>query len=428
MRMPRLRRVTAPDVVLLLLCAMYFMYFVDRVNLSTAAPLIRADLKITNTQLGLVFSAFAVPYAVFQLVGGWIGDKLGPRLTLALCCAIVGIATLLTGAVTGLASLFAVRLALGFGEGAGFPTATRAMASWTPRGNWGFAQGIVHSFSRIGNAATPALMAGLFLFVSWRAAFAILGVASFLWLVAWVSFFRDDPREHPFITGVDLAALPAPAAGHGLTPTQWLRLARQMLPVTIVQFCYGWTLWVFLSWIPAFFFENYHLNLRTSALFSSGVLLAGIIGDTVGGIASDRLLRTTGSVVLARRSVITAGFLGAFAFLLPVVLIHDLHIAALFLSLAFFSSELIVAPIWLLPMDIAPRYAGTASGMMNFGFAVAGLASPSSFGYLVDRTGSWVLPLIASIALLLVGAILAQRLRPDEAFSVSQVSQSHPAS
>ena len=416
MRMLQWSRPSAPNVVLLLLCMMYFMYFVDRVNLATAAPLIKADLTITNTQLGFVFSAFAIPYAVFQLVGGWIGDKLGARLTLTLCCAIVGIATVLTGAITGLASLVAVRLALGFGEGAGFPTATRAMASWTPQRNWGFAQGIVHSFSRIGNAVTPLLMAGLFLVVPWRGAFMILGVASLLWLVAWHSYFRDDPRQHPSITDADLAAIPAPAPRKGLSEASWLRLGRRMLPVTIVQFCYGWTLWLFLTWIPTFFLENYRLNLQTSAMFSSGVLLAGIIGDTVGGIASDRLLRRTGSLVVARRSVIATGFLGAFVFLLPVVLVHDLHTAALFLSLAFFSSELIVAPIWLLPMDIAPRYAGTASGMMNFGFAVAGLVSPSSFGYLVDRTGSWVLPLIGSIVLLLVGAVLALRLRPDQPF------------
>lgn len=402
-------------MVLLLLCVMYFLYFVNRVNLATAAPLIKADLKITNTQLGLAFSAFAIPYAFFQLVGGWIGDKLGARLTLALCCATVAAATVLTGAVNGLVSLFAVRLALGFGEGAGFPTATRAMANWTPQGSWGFAQGIVHSFSRIGNAVTPPLMAGLFVFVSWRGSFVILGVASVLWLVAWLWYFRDDPRQHPSITEADLAALPA-RAGTGRAAIPWLRLARHMLPVTMVQFCYGWTLWLFLSWIPAFFFENYRLNLQTSAMFSAGVLFAGIIGDTVGGVASDRLLRKTGSLVIARRSVIAAGFLGAIVFLLPVVLIHNLSVAALFLSLAFFSSELIVAPIWLLPMDVAPRYAGTASGMMNFGFAVAGLVSPSSFGYLVDRTGSWVVPLISSIALLLLGAILALRLRPDKPF------------
>src|SRR5579863_386787 len=102
----RLSKLGAPAVVLALLCAMYFLYFVNRVSISTAAPLIRADLKISNTQLGLVFSAFAIPYALFQLIGGWVGDKLGPRLTLAVCCAIVGVATVLTGAVTGLASLF----------------------------------------------------------------------------------------------------------------------------------------------------------------------------------------------------------------------------------------------------------------------------------------------------------------------------------
>jgi MFS family permease len=186
--------------------------------------------------------------------------------------------------------------------------------------------------------------------------------------------------------------------------------------VTIVDFCYGWTLWLFLSWIPSFFFENYHLNLQSSAMFSGGVLFAGVIGDTVGGLATDRLLHITGSLVLARRSVIITGFLGAFVFLIPVVLIHDLRIAAIGLSLAFFFAELIVAPIWSIPMDIAPRYAGSASGMMNFGFAVAGLVSPSSFGYLVDRTHSWVVPFIGSIALLLLGAALAMRLRPDIPF------------
>src|SRR6476661_63507 len=193
----------------MLLCAMYFMYFVNRVSISTLAPLIKTDLGITNTQLGLVFSAFAIPYAVFQLIGGWVGDRLGARLTLAVCCAIVAISTMLTSATGGMASLFAVRLVLGFGEGAGFPTATRAMASWTSRGRWGFAQGIVHSFSRIGNAVTPPLMAGLLLFTSWRGALAILGLVTLIWPVGWGWFFRDDPREHPAVTPLELAALPA---------------------------------------------------------------------------------------------------------------------------------------------------------------------------------------------------------------------------
>jgi MFS family permease len=416
----RIAKPGVPGVVLTLLCLMYLLLFVNRVNISTAAPLMKVDLKLSNTQLGLAFSAFAIPYALFQLVGGWIGDKFGPRLTLSACCGMVAISTILTGAAGGFASLFLLRLALGFGEGAAFPTATRAMSSWTPEGSWGFAQGITHSFSRIGNAVTPPMMAGLLTLVTWRGSFVIVGMTSALWLFVWAWYFRNDPKEHPTITPAELATLPARSGGgvrkSSIGAKTWLRLARRILPVTIVDFCYGWTLWLFLSWIPAFFFENYHLNLQSTAMFSAGVLFAGVVGDTVGGVVSDRLLRKTSSLVIARRSVIVAGFLGAVVFLIPVVLIHDVKVAAACLSLAFFSAELIVAPIWSVPMDIAPRHAGSASGMMNFGFGVAGLVSPSSFGYLVDRSGSWVVPFIGSIVLLLLGAILALRLRPDQPF------------
>jgi MFS family permease len=411
------RKISAPQVVLSLLCILYLILFVDRVNIATAAPLMKADLRLSNTQLGLAFSAFAIPYALFQLIGGWIGDKFGPRLTLSACCALVGVSTMLTAAASGFVSLFVLRLALGFAQGAAFPTATRAMSIWIPVRDWGFAQGITHSFGRIGNAVTPPLMAALLLYVSWRRSFVILGSASLAWLFLWVWYFRNDPHQHSAMTAADLAALPQPPPRRPVIP--WLRLARRILPVTIVDFCYGWTLWLFLTWIPTFFFENYHLKLQTSAMFSAGVLLAGVIGDTAGGVATDRLLRKTGSLTVARRSVLVVGFLGAVIFLCPVLLFHDLAVAAVCLSLAFFFAELIVAPIWAVPMDIAPRYAGSASGMMNFGFAVAGLVSPSTFGYLVDRTGSWVFPFICSILLLAVGAVLASRLRPDIRFEDS---------
>jgi MFS family permease len=395
---------------------MYFILFVDRVNISTAAPLIATDLKLGNTELGLVFSAFAFPYAIFQLLGGWIGDRLGAWMVLTVCCVMVGVSTAATGAAGGLASLVAIRLAVGFGEGAAFPTATRAMANWTPAGSWGFAQGIVHAAARIGNAVTPPLVTALLAFGSWRVSFVILGSASLLWPAVWMWFFRDDPRDHPAITAAALATLPSRAKDSGSRAVPWLRLARRMLPVTIVDFCYGWTLWLFLSWIPSFFFQNYRLNLQSSALFAAGVFVAGVLGDALGGLASDALLRKTGSLVAARRYVIIAGFLGAFVFLLPVVLIHELNVATICLSLAFFFLELIVGPIWSIPMDIAPRYAGSASGMMNFGFGIAGIVSPFSFGYLVDRTGGWVFPFVASLVLLPVGAVLATRLRPDQPF------------
>jgi MFS family permease len=420
--MQRTRRFSTPKLVLLLLCAMYFILYVNRADISPAAPLIKADLKLSNTDLGLAFSAFAFTYALFQLFGGWIGDRFGPRITLTACCVIVGVSTALTGAAGGLTSLFLVRLALGFGQGAAFPTATRAIASWTEKSKWGLAQGLVHSFARIGNALTPPLITGLVMFVSWRSSFVILGVASLVWAVIWVWFFRNDPREHPSLSASDLASLPARVSRDTRRAVPSLRLAVRMLPLTAIDFCYGWMLWVFLTWIPSFFFENYHLDLQSSAIFSSGVLFGGVIGDALGGILSDHLLRKTGSLVVARSYVVIAGFLGAFLFLIPVILIHELKVAALCLSLAFFSAELVVGPVWAMPMDIAPSYAASASGIMNFGFGVAGIISPWSFGYLIDRTGSWVVPFGTSIVLLLLGAVLALRSRPDQPFTEFGIS------
>ena len=413
--LPRMLRPTVSNQVLWLLCLMYLIFYVDRVNISTAAPLIKAELGLSNTQLGLVFSAFAYPYALFQLVGGWLGDKFGARRTLAVGGLIVCVATVFTGLAGGLASLLAARLALGFGEGAAFPTATRAMTSWIPEGQFGFAQGITHSFARFGNALTPPLIAALVAVVTWRGSFVVLGLLSLVWVAVWAWFFRDEPREHARVTAAELAILP-PARSALRRTVPWLKLARRILPVTIVDFCYGWTLWLFLSWIPSFFVQNFHLNLKSSALFSAGVFFAGVVGDTLGGVVSDVILQRTGDVRFARRSVIAAGFFGAFLFLIPVVFIHDLTVTAACLTLAFFFVELVVAPIWSVPMDIAPHHAGTASGMMNFGFGLSGIISPVVFGVLIDATGSWALPFVGSIVLLLIGGLLALRLRPDLRF------------
>ena len=320
---------------------------------------------------------------------------------------------MLTGAASGFVSLFVLRLALGFAEGAAFPTATRAMSTWIPVRDWGFAQGITHSFARIGNALTPPLMAALLLFVSWRRSFVILGFGEPGLAVVWAWYFRNDPREHPAITEADLAALPQP--GNRDRPAiPWLRLARRILPGDAGRL---------LLRLDAVAVPELDSRVLLRELSSEPAILRDVLGRRAfagrdrryrGRCRTDRLLRKTGSLVLARRSVIVTGFLGAFIFLCPVVLFHNLAVAAVCLSLAFFFAELIVAPIWAVPMDIAPRYAGSASGMMNFGFGVAGLVSPSSFGYLVDRTGSWVFPFICSMLLLLVGAVLASRLRPDK--------------
>lgn len=409
-------KLTPSGAVLAILCGMYFLYFVNRTNLAIAGPVMRADLGLNNADLGIIFAAFGVPYALLQPLGGAVSDRLGPRRTLAICALIVCAATAWMGAAGGMVSLFLARLLLGIGEGAGFPAATRAMSAWTPRGRWGFAQGITHTFSRIGNAATSLIVAGLITTFSWRTAFFFLVAATLVWLAIWLWYFRDDPHQHPAMTERMLGQLPPRRTSRPAIP--WARLARHIAPVTMVDFCYGWFLVVFQTWIPSFFIQVYHLDLSKTALFSTAVLLAGVVGDTVGGALSDTVLRQTTNLVLARSGMIVLGFLGACAFLVPVLFTHDLTVATISLALSFFFAELIVGPIWAVPMDMAPAFAGTASGMMNFGFGVASIVSPIFFGYSIEKTHNWTLAFSVSIAVLLAGALLATRLRPDRAFAV----------
>src|SRR3954471_20488341 len=178
-------RLRAPHIILGLLCLMYFITYVDRVNISTAASEIQSEFGFSNTQLGLIFSAFAYPYLLFQVIGGWVGDRFGARKTLFWCGLVWGLATMLTGLVSGLVSLFLVRVLVGLGEGATFPTATRAMQNWTPAGKRGFAQGITHAFARLGNAVAPPIVAFLMYHFGWRTSFVILGAVSFIWVAIW---------------------------------------------------------------------------------------------------------------------------------------------------------------------------------------------------------------------------------------------------
>ena len=395
---------------------MYAITYIDRVNVSTAAAVFREELHLTNAQVGLVFSAFAYPYLIFQIIGGWVGDRFGARRALTIAGIIWASATVLMGVAGGLTSILLVRVMLGFGEGATFPVATRAMSDWTPSGKRGFAQGITHSAARLGNALTPPLVAWLIALVTWRGSFVIMGIVSFIWTIVWALYFRDDPRDHPQIADDEVSRLPPFRTRDSAkrNPVPWGRLVRRMWPVTVVYFCYGWTLWFFLAWIPQYFLQSYHLKLSDSALFAAGVFFGGVVGDTLGGIVSDRVYERTNDRNKARRNLVVLGFIGSLTFMLPILFVHDVSVAAVCLSLGFFFSEFTIGPMWAIPMDIAPRFSGSASGLMNTGSALAAILSPLIGGFVIDRTGIWELPFVGSIGFLLVGAMLAFKMRPDQ--------------
>jgi MFS family permease len=406
--------------VLLLLCMLYAISYVDRTAISAAGPALRADLHLNETQFGIALAAYSLPYALLQVFGGWIGDRFGPRRVLATLAVLWGISTIWTGLATGLLALGAARLLLGLSEGAAFPTATRAMASWLPGDRRGYGQGVVHSAARVGAAVAPLVMAGLVATVGWRAGFIALGVLSAVWSIVWLRRFRDRPQDDERVTETELDELdiryadaaPGTASVAPNRQVPWRRLVARLAPVTLVDFCYGWMLWVYLTWLPSFFEDEYGLALGGFALFTSLVLSAGVVSDTLGGMVSDRLLARTRSLRTARRANLVIGLAGSGLALIPSLLVHDLVLVTLSLTVSFFFLELTNSVLWAVPMDIAPDHAGVASGLMNTGFGVAGIVSPIVFGFLIDRTGNWQLPFALSVVLLAVGTVLALRVDP----------------
>ncbi len=405
-------------VVLGVLCLMYFISYIDRVNISVAGPIIRKEWNLSQTELGFVMSAFAYPYAAMQIFGGWLADKFGPRLVLTVLSVIWGLATLLCGFATALPALVVLHcVLLGIGEGGAFPTATRAFTYWMPVTERGLAQGLTHSFSRLGGALAPLLVVGIVLSRGWRTSFVLLGVASVAWTALWLLVFRNTPAEHPWVKKEELAEIGVDAAGMKTAAreaTPWRSMIERMWLVTLVDFCYGWALWVFLTWLPSYLKEARGFDDKEMALFASLPLLAGVVGDTLGGVISDAILKATKSLRWARSGVLSAGFLGALVFILPAAFVGNAKTAVAFLSLSFFFLELTNGVLWSLPIDIAVKYAGTAGGMMNTGFGVAGMISPVLFGYLIQTTGSYELPFALTAILLLVGAVTATFVDPTK--------------
>ena len=412
-----LRRVfSSTNLVLLMVCLMYGLTYIDRINMNTAGPVMQRDLHLDSVHLGWVFSAFGWAYLALQVWGGWVSDRFGARRALAVCGLVWAGSTMLIGTAGSFTTLILFRILLGLGEGATFPTATRALADWFPAHKRGFTQGITHAFARLGNFFTPPLVAWLIKISSWRTSFVVLGVVSLVWTIVWWFYFRDDPSTHPGITQRELAIIPKYTSqkDRKKDPVPWGALARRMAPVTLVYFCYGWTLWLYLTWLPSFFLHGYKLDLKKSALFSSGVFLAGVIGDTVGGIVSDYILVKTGDRNKARRNLVIFGFVLSLLFMIPVLRSHNLTTVALCLSAAFFFAEFTIGPFWAIPMDIAPRFSGSASGLMNVGSALAAAVSPLVAGYVIDKWKNWDLPFLGSIGLLAFGAIMAYWMKPNE--------------
>ncbi len=404
--------------VFLLLCVMAFIMYVDRTNISVAAPILKRELQLTNTQLGLVFSAFATAYACCGVPGAWLSDRFGARRLLTLSGLIWSAATIGTGLVWGLASLVVARLLVGAGEAPIYATAARVISNWIPEYRRGLAQGVMHGCGRLANALAPLIVTGLIVFTTWRLSFVVLGVITIFFFAFLYAWFRDEPRSHPAISEGELAVLGRASGkvttGRTLEPIVWPDLLRRVWPASATCFAHGWMLWFFLNWVPSYFATRYGMKIGASAVFSTLVLLGGTLGTMTGGVLSDWHFRKTKNRLRARRDIIVFGFLSSIVGLVPLLLSDNLVINATGLGVAFFLSELADSPLWLVGAEVAPKHAGTSSALTFAGMAVAGAVSPLIVGKLLDATGgNWSIAFMASIAVMILGPIFSFFIRLD---------------
>jgi ACS family D-galactonate transporter-like MFS transporter len=395
--------------ILALICFLYFLSYLDRTVISVTAPAMIKEFHFNKTTMGSVFSAFAFTYALLQIVGGAFGDRFGPRAVLSFLMGWWSVFTVATGAAVNFFTLFAARLLFGLGEAGGFPVSTRALASWFPKEVRGSLQGILHACSRTGGAVSPIIVVAIVAGTgSWRYAFYILGLLGVAWAIAFYVMYRNSPTDVPGVNAQELNYIRGaaePAQQHAI-PWRQILASPDVWLLTFAYFAYGYTFWIYLTWLPTYLTEARHISFSGLALAVTIPLAGGVPGDLVGGWLSDYIYKRTGNLNLARRWLIAGAFLGTVVFILPAIYVGNVVAAIILLACAMFMLECAVSNCWAVAMDLGGQnFCGTVSAFMNTGFGVAGILSPLIFGILVDRTGSWLVGFFIGSALLMLGAI-----------------------
>jgi len=399
--------------ILVLISLMYLICYMDRSNIAVAQLEIAKQFGLSKAKMGLVLAAFAWAYAAFQIPVGWLGDRFGARKVLTWVMVFVGLSPIMTGASVGFNSLFTARVALGLSEAGAFPVASRGMQMWFAKSERGRIQGITHLFSRLAVVVTPMLSIAIMVAWGWRAIFYIFGLFGLVWAIAFYLIFRDDPADHKLVNHAEVGVirdLKADSVFEPLPkrlPVPWkiILTSRNMWYIAIGYCCFFFGTNFYLTWYPTYLREYRHMSLKSVGLLGTLPLLAGMLGDVVGGSLSDMIYKKTGNSKLARRIIAAPGFLLAAAFVIPAAQTDSAVVSVLCLAASFFSLELVIGPAWAVPMDVGGQFSGTVTGIMNMAGAFAASLTAIIYGSLFGR-GMWIAPFIVTAGVMTTGALI----------------------
>ncbi|MDB5702187.1 MAG: transporter permease [Sphingomonadales bacterium] len=417
---PAIRPTRVRHVVLWLTVLAYMITYMDRVVISTTAPLIQKEFGFSVITMGWIFSTFQIGYALFQIPGGWLGDRIGPRRALTGVVVWWSMFTALTTGMWSAGSMIVCRFLFGCGEAGAFPNATRSLSRWMLPSERGFAQGLTHAGARLGGALTPVLVVWLMIHLGWRGPFLIFAVVGLIWAAFWFYYYRDSPREHSGANEAErtmIAEALGPQASSGdRMPVPWRQLLAnpQLWLISAMYFCYAYSINIFLTWFPKYLTDVRDFNILEMGFFASLPLMAGVVGDVAGGWISDRLITRTGRVTMARRAVAIVGFTIA-AFAIPTAVWSSSPIASVgWFALAVFGLELTVGVSWALTLDVGGVFAGSVSAVMNTFGNIGGALAAVITGYILKWSGwdsaLYVLAILSALAAVMYLKIDASRL------------------
>jgi len=400
----------ARHVVLGLVVAAYMLTYMDRVNLASAVPVIQHDLGFSMITIGWIFAAFRWGYAFCQIPGGWLGDRIGGRRALSFVVVWWSAFTSLTAFTWNALSMGICRFFFGVGEAGAFPIATRSLSSWMLTIERGFAQGLTHAASRLGAALTPPLVVFLMLRFGWRAPFLLFGFLGLGWSAVWYWYYRDTPAQHLQTNSAerDLIENSIGPRSARAQAVPWRRIlgSSSMWTLSLMYFCYGYSIDIYLDWFPKYLNEHRGFNLTQMGFYASLPLVAGAAGDLLGGTVSDRFAGHFGNLRVARRTVAFIGFVIAAVTIIPATYTSSSTASVLYSCAAVFGLEITVGVAWAIPLDIGGEYAGSIASVMNTFGNLGSAVSPVLLAYFVGFYG-WNMPFMVCSVLCVIGAVLS---------------------
>ncbi|MFL9900837.1 MFS transporter [Paraburkholderia fungorum] len=386
--------------------------YIDRANLAVAAPFIQRELHLTPTTMSFVLSAFFWTYAAMQIPFGWLADRIGPRITMAVSVVWWSAFTMVTGMMRSVPGLMTARLLLGAGEAGAYPACTKVVSLWFSRGERGIASGIFTSGVEVGSALSLPIVAWVIAVFGWKWSFLVTGTFGFVWVIAWIVLYRD-PDQHPRVSAEQYRALQIARGDTSYRDAHaqaapWASVLRHraVLGMTLGFFCMNFVKYFFITWFP-----SYLMNARGFSLAQLGTLgmmpaLCAIPGSWLGGATSDALFRRGWSMTAARKTCLVSGMLLSSCITL-CAFADSRAIAIGLFSLTYLSLSFVSANAWSLPADVAPspRHVATISAIQNTASNIAGILTSTFTGIMLTVThGSFAIPLLTAGAFCVIGA------------------------